>query len=119
MGDTVGLRFGVGYFSDADGFKVMTEAQKKALVALSLCKPGFHSRAKLAYIARGAHGPSYPLKTLTGLQALGYAQPEHQVAVDLVENRSCRCACDRWQITEAGRAFVSTLLVNDAREGLK
>ena len=90
----------------------LTNAQRKALVALSMCGTGFHARCKLAYRARGDFGPAYPLKTLKTLQANGLAQPEHQVAVDLVEAKVCKCACDRWQITASGRTLVESWTVN-------
>jgi hypothetical protein len=93
----------------------ITDAQRKALVALSICGTGFHPRWKMAHVARGELGPAYPLKTLTTLQARGLVQPQHQVAVDLVESRVCKCACDRWQITADGKALVESWLVNKAK----
>jgi hypothetical protein len=88
----------------------LSKAQKKAIVALNLMGPdGFHARFEIACRARGEWGPGYPVRTMRILQRLGFAEPENEFVVKLVEARRCRCGCDAWRITEAGQEYVRSL----------
>lgn len=46
--------------------------------------------------------------TMKDLWTRGLVEPEHEVAVRLVESKVCQCSCDRWRITNSGRELVST-----------
>lgn len=87
----------------------LTQAQRKALAALFVFGGDrAQSRIELACKARGDWGPGYPLKTMTILMSHGLVEPEHDVTIKLVEQKVCRCACDRWIITDKGRQLAQS-----------
>lgn len=102
----------------------MTDAQKKALATLFFLvtsppeqgpPPFFVTKHERIYYSRyeiGIHARSgyqgYPLKTMIALQVLGYVEPEHEVAVELVQRKHCTCGCDRWTVTDKGKELCAT-----------
>lgn len=51
----------------------------------------------------GAH-----LKSMLKLFDLGLVQYESEDALRLVREEVCQCGCDRWRLTDAGRALART-----------
>lgn len=107
-----------GSWTDAELIcRRLSRAQKKALVSVeSLGRTEFHERLDIANYARGEYGPGYPVKTMRVLQQHSLVEPENEFVVQLVETGRCRCGCDAWRITEAGRACIDRMTVWFARK---
>ena len=67
----------------------------------------FFSRIEIGSVVYG-HWQGVPLKSMLALLDHGFVQLEFSEALFIIGKDQCRCGCDRWTITQAGRLQVKT-----------
>lgn len=96
--------------------KPLTSHQKKVLVALAVMeqstgmKVTLQSRWQIGSRVYG-HAQGIAPSTMISLQRRSLVENDDENAVEYVVQGRCKCGCDRWRLTDAGREMVKTFKV--------
>lgn len=103
----------------------LTKHQRKILVALNALCSGvvmpddwrcnreeweWFTRREIAKVFSGDQEAWTPpqLRTMLRLREAGLVEPESDVVLKLIRLEVCLCKCDRWKVTDAGKALAES-----------